>query len=60
MESLRAYKGPVQIYAARDDTIIPPDRAKALARQVPTARLTLIPGGHNDWAASAEVAIQYK
>jgi hypothetical protein len=60
VESLHAYKGPVQIYAAREDTIIPPDHSRALARQVPTARLTLIPGGHNDWAACQAVNIRYQ
>jgi pimeloyl-ACP methyl ester carboxylesterase len=50
VEALADYKGPVDIFAARDDAIIPMHHAEALARAVPHARLRILPGGHNDWA----------
>jgi pimeloyl-ACP methyl ester carboxylesterase len=48
-EALADYKGPVDIFAARDDAVIPVHHAKTLARAVPHARLRILPGGHNDW-----------
>lgn len=53
--ALRGYQGPVQIFGARDDTVIPLRHARALADSLPQARLTIIPGGHNDWASQKEV-----
>jgi hypothetical protein len=58
VESLRHYGGPVEIFGARDDVIIPVEHAKALARQIPSAHFTEIPGGHNDWSISDEVKIR--
>ena len=55
--ALQGYAGPVEIYAARDDGIIPPAHARALADRVPGARLILIDGGHNDWSESPQVQI---
>ena len=56
--SLRHYTGPVEIFAARDDEIIPISHAKALAQQIPTAKLISISGGHNDWSESDSVKIE--
>src|SRR4030095_2842444 len=50
VEALADYKGPVDIFAARDDVVIPAHHAEALARAVPQARLRMLPGGHNDWS----------
>jgi uncharacterized protein len=50
VEALADYKGPVDIFGARDDAIIPVHHAEALARAVPHSRLRILPGGHNDWA----------
>lgn len=58
-ESLRGYTGPVQIFGALDDAIIPLAHAEALARQIPQARVQRIRGGHNDWSLSGEVRIEY-
>jgi hypothetical protein len=58
VESLRRYAGPVEIFGARDDTIIPIGHAKALARQIPGAQFTEIPGGHNDWSQEDQVKIR--
>jgi len=53
--ALRTYKGPIDIYGARDDTVIPVRHAKALADSLPQARFVAIAGGHNDWSQQPEV-----
>jgi pimeloyl-ACP methyl ester carboxylesterase len=58
VESLRAYAGPLQIFAAEEDTIIPMQLARSLAGQVAKAQFTPIPGGHNDWPEASEVKIR--
>lgn len=58
VESLRHYSGPVEIFGATGDGIIPVEHAKALARQVPSAHFTEIPGGHNDWASQSQVQLR--
>jgi hypothetical protein len=57
VESLRHYTGPIEIFGAIDDAIIPIEHARALARQIPHSRLIELPGGHNDWAATDQVKI---
>jgi len=59
VEVLRHYTGPVQIFAAVDDAIIPIEHAKALARQVPKAQLIPISGGHNDWANDHKLQLSF-
>jgi uncharacterized protein len=59
IEALADYKGPVDIFAARDDAIIPVHHAEALARAVPHARLRILPGGHNEWALQGD-AVQIR
>ena len=56
--ALKNYRGPVDIYGARFDTIIPMKHAEALARSVPQARSGVLNCGHNDWSNSQEVEIQ--
>jgi len=58
VESLKHYNGPVEIFGARDDTIIPIEHARALARQIAGAHFTEISGGHNDWPQADEVKIK--
>jgi pimeloyl-ACP methyl ester carboxylesterase len=58
VESLKGYTGPVEIFGARDDVIIPIEHAKALAKQVAGAHLIEIPCGHNDWPEAALVMIK--
>jgi pimeloyl-ACP methyl ester carboxylesterase len=58
VETLRHYNGPVEIFGAMDDTIIPIEHAKALARQIPKAQLIAITGGHNDWSKDDQVKIR--
>lgn len=58
VESLRQYAGPVEIYGAEGDKIIPIDHARALASRVPRARFTAIEGGHNEWSHDPRVKIE--
>jgi pimeloyl-ACP methyl ester carboxylesterase len=58
IHSLSKYKGPVEIFAASDDTIIPIQHAQNLAESVPSARFHRIPGGHNDWSRQNSVKIK--
>jgi uncharacterized protein len=59
VESLKHYSGPIEIFGATDDAIIPIAHAKSLAAQIPNAHFTAIPGGHNDWADAAKVKIKF-
>ncbi|MCX6903095.1 MAG: alpha/beta hydrolase [Verrucomicrobia bacterium] len=56
--TLKHYAGPVAIYGATDDAIIPMEHAKALAGQIPRAHFVAITGGHNDWSGNDQVKIQ--
>lgn len=58
VEALRQYTGPVDIYGAIDDAIVPIKHAEALAKQIPGARLVRIEGGHNDWSERGQVKIR--
>jgi len=57
LRALQGYAGPIDIYAAADDRVIPCAHARRLAAALPGARFTLVPGGHNDWADSNRVRI---
>jgi pimeloyl-ACP methyl ester carboxylesterase len=57
VESLKKYSGPVDIFGALEDSIIPMAHAKALASQIPNARFVEITGGHNDWSENPQVKI---
>lgn len=57
--SLANYRGPVEIYGAQVDVIIPVTQAKALAAALPGSKLTIVEGGHNDWAENSRVVIAY-
>jgi len=58
VQALAPYKGPVEIYGAEQDTIIPITRARALASRLPASKFMLIHGGHNDWSEQSEVRIE--
>lgn len=49
IRSLQNFSGPVEIYAAEDDSVIPPQRARALADAFPGVHFELMPGGHDTW-----------
>jgi surfactin synthase thioesterase subunit len=57
VEALRQYSGPVEIFGATDDTIVPIRHARALAEQTRNARFIEIGGGHNDWSENTQVKI---
>ncbi len=56
--ALRHYRGPVDIFAAEGDQVIPIAHAKALADAVPQARFHRISGGHNDWSQGGQVRVR--
>lgn len=58
LESLSNYKGPVEIFGAIADTVIPVGHAKALAAGIPSSKFILIQGGHNDWSRQERVKIR--
>jgi len=58
IKALSHYQGPVEIFGAESDTIIPVRHAKALAAAIARSRLTIIPGGHNDWPFGGQVRIR--
>lgn len=55
IEALRQYQGPVDVFGARDDQVIPLRRARALATSLPQARFVVVAGGHNDWPQQQEI-----
>jgi pimeloyl-ACP methyl ester carboxylesterase len=58
VEALSHYKGPIDIFGAEADMVIPVVHAKALAAAFPLAKFTLIPSGHNEWSESGCVSIR--
>jgi hypothetical protein len=59
VESLKGFRGPVDIFGAREDTIIPVEHARALANRFLSAHFLEIPGGHNDWSQTDQVKIKF-
>lgn len=57
VEALRNHSGPVEIFAATEDNVIPISHAKTLANQVPGVQFTAITGGHNEWSDNPQVKI---
>ena len=47
--SLSHYKGPIEIFGAERDTIIPIKHAEQLSKKIPSAKFHPIASGHNDW-----------
>ena len=60
VELLANYRGPVEIYGAANDEVIPVSHARALAAAIPQAKFTLITGVHNDWSHGDQVRIRYE
>lgn len=58
VESLKSYAGPIDIFATRDDRVIPFKFAENLAREIPAAHFTVFSGGHNAWSESELVRIR--
>lgn len=57
---LQQYKGQIEIFGARSDSIIPVSQSKAIAESKPSATLHLIEGDHNDWSDGSKVRIRYE
>jgi len=58
VEALASYRGPLEIFGAEKDGVIPVKHAEALAASRPQARFHLLPGGHNNWSHQPEVRIR--
>ena len=58
VESMKGYRGPVDVFGAEHDAIIPVAHARRLAASIPQAKFVLLPGGHNDWAQQPAVVIR--
>jgi pimeloyl-ACP methyl ester carboxylesterase len=58
IEALSGYRGPVDVFGAAQDTVIPIAHARNLAASLPQAKFVMIPGGHNDWSRQTQVSIR--
>jgi hypothetical protein len=58
ISALSGYKGPIEIFGAEEDNVIPIRHAEALSRGVPSAKFHRIPGGHNEWWTDDRVKIR--
>jgi len=58
IRSLSGYSGPVEVFGAERDTVIPINHARKLAASVPSARFHMIPGDHNGWPQEDRVRIR--
>jgi pimeloyl-ACP methyl ester carboxylesterase len=58
VQALAGYRGPVEVFGAENDEVIPVAHARALAASMPQARFHLISGGHNDWAGKPAVRLR--
>ena len=58
VHSLSAYGGPVEIFGAERDDVIPVEHARKLAGSIAQAKFHSIPGGHNDWSGTGHVEIR--
>jgi len=56
--ALANYRGPLEVYAATFDNVIPIAHAKALAATKAQALFHELNGGHNDWTQDASVQIR--
>jgi uncharacterized protein len=58
IRALSSYRGPIDIFGAEDDDVVPVAHARALAAAVPSSSFFLIAGGHNDWSQQGKVKIR--
>jgi pimeloyl-ACP methyl ester carboxylesterase len=57
VDALQEYRGPLEIFGAEKDEVIPVKHARRLAESVPNATFHLIPGNHG-WANQPGVAFR--
>ncbi|HWA26437.1 MAG TPA: hypothetical protein VG734_12325 [Lacunisphaera sp.] len=58
VEALKGYVGPLEIFAADHDGVIPGKHAQALAASKPQAVFHEFAGGHNSWSHNNRVRIR--
>ena len=58
VESMKGYRGPVDVFGAERDEIIPVAHARRFAASLSQAKFVLVPDGHNDWANQPAIAIR--
>lgn len=58
VEALSKYIGPVDVFGAETDEVIPVNHAKALAASYPRSQTVIIRGGHNEWSSDGKVQIK--
>ena len=58
IDAVSTYDGPIDIFGAEADEVIPVRHATALADSRPGANMVVIPGGHNDWSYGGKVRIR--
>ena len=56
--ALSNYNGPIDIFGAENDTVIPVSHARRLAASYHGSNMVVIPGGHNDWSFGGKVQIR--
>jgi hypothetical protein len=59
IEALAHYQGPLEIFAASHDIVIPISHARTLAATKPQAVFHEFPGGHSDWPRNPLVQFHY-
>lgn len=57
VEAMKGYDGPVDVFGAERDEVIPVSHARRLAESIPQARFHLVPGGHG-WANGRDVSFR--
>lgn len=57
-KALSRYRGPIEIFGAVEDRIIPVKHARSLASKLPNSTFNFIEGGHNDWSKEGRVSIR--
>ncbi|MEM6688536.1 MAG: alpha/beta hydrolase [Planctomycetota bacterium] len=60
VKALQGYDGPVEIYAAVEDEIIPFEFAESLSEQVTGSKLIRLEGGHEEWPLSKKMRLSYE
>lgn len=57
VESMAGFRGPVDVFGAERDDVIPVAHARRLAASIPQTKFVLVPGGHG-WADQPAVVIR--
>jgi pimeloyl-ACP methyl ester carboxylesterase len=58
VEALSGYAGPMEVFGAERDEVIPVQHARALAASRPQAKFRLLPGAHNEWSRQPQLGIR--